>query len=273
MLEPTLILVSLDGFRWDYMDLVETPNLHRLAAAGVRAEGLIPVFPSRTFPSHYSIATGLYPGHHGMINHDMYDKDLDVEFHRRNPDSMEDPRWWGGEPIWVTAEKQGLAAATMFWPGSETEIRGVRPSDWRRYDKSVRFEDRVAQVLAWLDRPAAERPRMITLYMEEPNDTAHDAGPEAAETFAAVREVDARIGDLLAGLEDRGIFDQVDLVVVSDHGMAEVGPERVVVLDDHVDLAPGEVFTQGALLQIFPDGGREGASYDGLKGAQPQLQV
>ena len=271
--EPVLILVSLDGFRWDYLDLVETPNLRRLAAGGVRAEGLIPVFPSKTFPSHYSLVTGLYPGHHGIISNNMIDAGMGSEFHLYDRGAVEDPRWWGGEPIWATAEKQGVTAATLFWPGSETKVAGVRPSYWRRFDKSLAFEERVETVLAWLDLPLTESPRLITLYFEYPNDVSHDYGPEAPESFAAVREVDARIGDLMAGLEERGLTDVVNLVVVSDHGMAEISLQRTIFLDDHVDLKPGEVFEQGALLQVYPNRGRRKKLYKALTQVSDHLTI
>ena len=270
--EPILILVSLDGFRWDYMDIVETPHLRQLAASGVRAEGLIPVFPSKTFPSHYSLVTGLHPGRHGILSNNMYDPELG-EFHLSDRDAVEDGRWWDGEPIWVTAEKQGIKTATMFWPGSEAEIGGVRPSHWRRFDIDLDHRDRVTQVLGWLDLPSDERPHFLTLYLEQPNDTSHDFGPEAPETFAAVREVDARIGDLVAGLEERDLSGQVNLLVVSDHGMAETGPQRVIILDDYVELEDGEVFEQGAMVQIFPGEEREAAIVEALQGAHPNLQV
>lgn len=271
--EPILILISLDGFRWDYLELVDTPNLRRLAGQGVRAKGLIPVYPSKTFPSHYSIVTGLYPGNHGIISNNMIDPDLGAEFHLSDREAVEDPRWWGGEPIWSTAERQGVRSATLFWPGSETEIAGYRPSHWSRYDKNLAFEERVQRVLGWLDLPPAERPRMITLYFEYPNDVSHIHGPEAAETFAVVREVDARIGDLVAGIEERGLEGTVNMVVVSDHGMAEVGPKRTLFLDDFLELDPGEFFEQGALLQVYPRPGREDEIFEALSGVSDHLSV
>ncbi len=271
--ESSLILISLDGFRWDYLELAEPPNLLRLAAAGVRAEGLVPVFPAKTFPSHYSIVTGLYPGRHGILFNRMYDPGMDAVFDLGDRQAVEDPRWWGGEPIWVTAEKQGVRTAAMFWPGTEAEIAGLRPSYWHRFDAGFAYEKRVTQVLAWLDLPAGERPRFITLYFQDPNDTSHDHGPEAPETLAAVREVDARLGDLLRGLDERGLAGRVDLVVVSDHGMAAVAPERVVFVDEIVDFEPGEVFDQGALLQLRPRPGRERLLYEALEGAHPRLAV
>jgi len=270
---PILILVSLDGFRWDYLDLVETPNLNRLADEGVRAKGLIPVYPSKTFPSHYSIVTGLQPGHHGIISNNMYDVELDAEFHLHDRTAVQDPRWWRGEPIWVTAEKQGMTAATLFWPGSETAIGDVRPTHWQPYDETMPFAARVDKVLGWLDLPEAEGPRLITLYFEYPNDISHGFGPEAPETFASIREVDARIGDLVAGIEKRKMSRWVNLVIVSDHGMAEVGPERVVLLDDYVVLEEGEVFEEGAILQIYPHEGRLDLIYEALLGANPHLAI
>ncbi len=271
--DQTLILISLDGFRWDYLDLVETPHLNALADAGVRAEGLIPVFPSKTFPCHYSIATGLYPANHGIVSNDMFDPELEAEFHLRDRDTVTDTRWWWGEPIWVSAEKQGVRAAAMFWPGTEGEIAGERPTFWKPYDGDFPYEKRVETVLGWLDLPSAERPRMITLYFQDPNDTSHDHGPEAPETFAAVREVDSRVGDLVAGVRERGLDDQVNYIVVSDHGMAEVDRERIIILDDLVELEVDEVFQEGAMLQILPREGRQEEIFTALDGAHPHLAV
>jgi predicted AlkP superfamily pyrophosphatase or phosphodiesterase len=271
--DPTLILISLDGFRWDYLDWDEAANLRRLAVDGVRAEGLIPVFPSKTFPCHYSIVTGLYPGHHGIVSNNMYDAEIGGEFHLGDRDAVEDARWWGGEPIWVTAEKQGLISAAMFWPGAEAEIAGHRPSHWHRYDKEFTFEARVDQVLEWLDLPRRERPRMITLYFEHPNDVSHRYGPEAPETRDAVREVDARVNDLVSGLAERGLTGEVDLIITSDHGMAEVAIDRMVVIDDYVEFEEGELFEQGAYVQIFPNPGREELLYTALAGAHPDLAI
>lgn len=271
--DPILILISLDGFRWDYLDLVETPNLNRLASGGVRAEGLIPVYPSKTFPSHYSLVTGLHPGHHGIISNNMYDSEMDSEFHLYNREAVGDGRWWGGEPIWVAAERQGLLSACLFWPGSEAEIAGFRPTHWEPYDGSKPYEIRIDQVLGWLDLPAKQRPRMMTLYFQDPNDTSHIHGPEAPETFASIRTVDARIGDLVSGIDKRGLSDRVNLIIVSDHGMAEISPERFVYLDDHVELEEGELFEDGSIVQIYPREGREDLIYEALHRANPHLAI
>jgi predicted AlkP superfamily pyrophosphatase or phosphodiesterase len=270
---PTLILVSFDGFRWDYLEHTETPNLDRLIARGVHAEGMIPVFPSSTFPSHYSMVTGLYPGHHGLVANDMRDETLGAEFHLADRNAVANPRWWGGEPIWITAERAGMRTGAMFWPGTEGKILGRRPTYWHTFDKAFPFEKRVTQVLDWLELPSDRRPQFITLYFEEPNDSGHRFGPGAAETLAAVRRVDGQLGDLVAGLERRGLADSVDLIVVSDHGMAAIAPERTVYLDDYVRFEEGELFDQGALVQIFPLPGREDLIYEALDGAHPRLAV
>ena len=128
-----LVLVSVDGWRWDYFDRASTPTLHALAARGVRAEGLIPSFPSKTYPNHYTIVTGLYPAHHGIVSNNMWDDAIGERFTMSAPTSK-DTRWWGGEPLWATAVKQGQRAASMFWPGSEVEIGGVRPTAWKPFD-------------------------------------------------------------------------------------------------------------------------------------------
>lgn len=267
------ILISLDGFRWDYVAWPEATHVRALAARGVRAKGLIPAFPSKTFPSHYTTVTGLHPGNHGIISNNMVDPTLGSEFHLGDRGSVEDSRWWGGEPIWVTAEKAGLVAAAMFWPGTETEIAGIRPTYWHRWNEDFAYRDRVAQVLAWLDLPREEQPRLITLYFQDPNDTSHDYGPKAPETRAAVREVDQRLGDLLAGIAERGLETRVNVIVTSDHGMAAVDPERVVVLDDYVTLEESELFESGAFLQIVPGPGREAILIEALRGAHPRLAV
>lgn len=144
---PYVVLVSLDGFRYDYMDLFETPNLQRVATAGVRADALIPVFPVKTFPNHYSIATGMYADSHGIVGNQFFDPERGASYSLGDRAAVEDGSWYGGEPIWVTAETQGMVAASYFWVGSEASIMGVRPTEWRRFDSSVPYEDRVDEVV------------------------------------------------------------------------------------------------------------------------------
>ena len=182
---PALLLISIDGFRWDYLDRHPAPNLRRLAREGVEARSLVPIFPSKTFPNHYTIVTGLHPDRHGIVDNTMADPVLG-RFHLGNREAITDGRWWSGEPIWVTAERQGLRAATCFWPGSEAEIAGVRPTYWLPYDGKLAGEERVRIVLGWLDLPADRRPSFLTLYWSDVDGAAHATGTASAETAAAV---------------------------------------------------------------------------------------
>lgn len=266
---PPLVLVSFDGFRWDYPQHAATPALDRLAAGGVRAERLIPVFPSKTFPGHYSMVTGLHPGHHGIVSNNMRWPGGDGIFGLGRRDEVQNPRWWGGEPIWAVARRAGLRAAVYFWPGSEAPVAGVRPDVWFPYEESVPYEDRVDRALDWLaDDPAAD---LVLLYFDQPNTAGHGEGPLAPATLAQVERVDAVLGRLLDGLADRSI--EANVIVVSDHGMAQNSPERVIALEDYVDLAPEEVLEFGAMVQIVPLPGREDTIYAALRGAHPNMRV
>ncbi|HVS14147.1 MAG TPA: ectonucleotide pyrophosphatase/phosphodiesterase [Thermoanaerobaculia bacterium] len=269
----TLILISIDGFRWDYLGLHPAPVLERLAAEGVRARALVPVFPTKTFPNHYTLVTGLYPERHGIVSNTMLDPEDGAWFRLSDREAVQSARWWQGEPIWVTAERQGLRAATLFWPGSEAPIGGVRPSRWLAYDEEMTPRARVDRVLGWLDLPAASRPSLVTLYFEQVDDAGHDFGPRSPQTAAAVAAIDAEIGRLVHGLEMRGILDRVDLVLVSDHGMTELAADRVVVLEDLVDPDDVQAVAVSTFAMLRPRPGREQAVYEALRAAPPQLQI
>lgn len=274
VLEPTVLMISLDGFRADYRALAQTPSLDRLAAGGVEAEGLVPAFPAETFPGHYTIVTGLYPERHGIVANSMWDEEFDAIYgvgHDREETFKS--RWWGGEPLWVTAGEQGLVTASYFWVGTEAVIQDRQPEHWFPYDGSTPPEARVDQVLAWLDLPAPERPRFITMYLSEPNDSGHRHGPTAPEVLDVVADVDAVLGRLLHGLDERGLTEQLDIVIVSDHGMADVGPDRTILLEDYIDMGNVAFITSGAWLQIFPKPGHGEEIFAALSGAHPKLEV
>jgi predicted AlkP superfamily pyrophosphatase or phosphodiesterase len=272
-LKPTVILISFDGWRWDYHTRYPAPHLQRLIARGVRAESLIPTFPPKTFPNHYTIVTGLYPGHHGIIANNITDPATGRRFSLSNRNEIGDPMWWGGEPIWVTAQRAGQTAAAMFWPGSEAPIQGQRPRYWMPFDDGMPGNDRVDQVLRWLDLPAQARPTFLTLYFSDVDSAGHDAGPDSAAVRRAVALVDGYLGRLVRGLERRSLLERVNLVVVSDHGMAEVSTSRVVVLDDYISLGDVEVVDINPTLALIPRPGRENAVYAALAGAHPRLRV
>ncbi len=255
-LKPTLILISLDGFRADYLDKYKPKTLLELASSGVRAKWLTPVFPTKTFTNHYSIATGLYPENHGIIENNIYD--FGVVFSLSNREEVQNSRWWLGEPIWVTAEKQGVRTAAFFFPGTEAEIKGKRPTFWKPYDASIPYEERVQTILKWLDLPAQERPQLLILYFDEPDTSGHRCGPESDCVADAIRRVDKQLGDLIDGLKERKIYKKVNLIIVSDHGMAEVQPKNLIFLDEYFDLKLAErILWTGEIIQIFPKDGQK----------------
>ena len=272
-LKPTLILISFDGFRWDYHTRAPTPNLQRLMARGVHAENLIPSFPPKTFPNHYTIVTGLYPGHHGIVANNIYDQATGRSFATNKPAEIRDAMWWGGEPLWVTVERAGQRSASMFWPGSEAPIGGVLPHDTKAYDDKYPPARRVDDVLGWLDRPAADRPTFISLYISDVDEAGHAAGPDSAMVRDAVTRVDGYLGRLVSGLEQRGLAGRVNIVVVSDHGMASVSLDRVVILEDYISPEDVVVSDINPTVGLFPKPGKEQAVYAALVKAHPNLRV
>jgi predicted AlkP superfamily pyrophosphatase or phosphodiesterase len=268
---PIVILVSIDGCRWDYLQTFAPPTLTTLATAGVRAERMISCFPSSTFPNHYSIVTGQRPENHGMVANSFYDPTFKTVF-SRGADSA-DNRWWGGEPIWVTASKQGLLSACMFWPGSEAKIAGYRPDLWLPFDHRKSCEDRTQQVLAWLRLPAAQRPHLITLYFDVVDTAGHNFGPATAQVESALSEVDAALGNLVAGIKALGLTDVVNFVITSDHGMAQFTSERRLAIDDYVDLASIEIDYMGSYALLRPHDGDAAGLAAKFATAPPQFHA
>lgn len=268
-----LVLVAFDGFRWDYDRKAPTPTLQRLAASGVRAEGLIPAYPSKTIPNMYTLATGLFPGHHGMIANTITDPDTGRTFERTRRADVEDPMWWGGDPIWNVIQRTGRKAGTMFWTGSEAPVGGMRPAYTREFDDSVPGNDRVDQLLAWLDLPPADRPALLAVYLNDADRAGHYYGPDSPQLREAVMDVDAQLGRLVAGLERRGLLPHTNLVVVADHGMAEARQERTIVVDDFLQPSDGDITDINPTLGVAPRPGREDAVYATLSTAHPHLKM
>jgi predicted AlkP superfamily pyrophosphatase or phosphodiesterase len=269
---PIVILVSLDGFHPDYLARGVTPSLDSLARVGVRAEWMTPSFPTKTFPNHYTLVTGLIPDHHGIVANNMWDDTLG-RFTMARRDAVQDARWWGGEPLWVTAERQGIRTAPMFWPGSEAPIGGAMPAIWMRYDGDVPLATRVDSLLAWLTLPDSLRPRFLTLYASDVDHWGHQRGPAAPEVDTALARVDSMIGRLGAGLAARGLSGQVNVIVVSDHGMSATSPERLIALDDYIAMDDVTVVDWTPVGAVTPKPGRLDAVYAALRGAHPHLHV
>lgn len=247
---PLVILVSIDGLPASVLGDGSMPTLDRLAADGARADWMNPSYPTLTFPNHYTLVTGLRPDHHGIIHNNMRDADLGRYISKEA--SADDGRWWGGEPIWATLQKQGGIAATMFWPGSRAEIAGQRPRYSRAFDKTLTPAARVDQVLAWLDLPQSERPQLVTLYFDQYDVASHIAGARSSLALASLHEVDAALARLRDGLSLRSIDDDATLIVVSDHGMADVPQANSVVLDDLLDAAHYDIEWWGTLIGLRP---------------------
>ena len=255
----TVILISIDGFRADYIGRGHTPTLARLAAEGATTPGMRPSFPSVTFPNHYTLVTGRRPDGHGVVDNVFEDQAMTPpRFDKNDKATANEPRWWeGAAPLWVSAERQGVRTATMFWPGSEAAIFGVRPSYWAAFDKATTSNQRTDRLLEWLDRPAAERPRFLTLYFNIVDGAGHEFGPDSPEVNQAAATVDTAIGRLIDGLKARGLYDATDLVVVADHGMAATSAQRRILLDDLVPLADVRTIVTGPVTGLAPLPGRE----------------
>lgn len=267
---PRLLLVSVDGMRWDFLDRYPTPNFDRVAAAGVRAERLIPSFPSKTFPNHYTIVTGLYPGTHGLVANNMYDPVFEARYSLGQRDEVANGRWYGGEPLWVTAERQGMRTAPLFWPGAEAEIGGVRPTYWMRFDDDLPIAERVTTVLDWMGSGGA---RFATFYLSDVDGAAHHYNPDTApEVGEAVAKADRALGLLLDGLEARGL-GATHVIVVSDHGMVATSPERLIAIDDFVDVERANVIDWSPVLALWPSDEDLDDVYTALLGAHPRLAV
>jgi len=269
-----LILISMDGFRWDYTERTDTPNFDFLIEKGVRAQSLMPVFPTSTFPNHLSIATGLYPENHGIVSNTMYDEVFDAWYTiGEGSESVPESRWYEGEPIWVTAEKQGKVTATYFWPGSEAEINGERPTYWYVYDPSTSNETIIDQLLAWLDLPEGERPVFMTAYFNDANYWGHNLGPDGVGMESVIQGLDLDLGRLIAGLTARDLLDKVNIIVTADHGMVEIDRDRMIFLDDYIDLEDVTMAGWSPVAGIIPNEGLEDSIYNSLVNVHPQLSV
>ena len=252
---PPVILVSIDGLRADIPGSGRMPTLDALFAHGARAAWVNPSYPTLTFPNHYTLVTGLRPDRHGIVHNDMQDPVLG-RFESKKA-SGRDGRFWGGEPIWIVAQRTGLKTATMFWPGSEAEIAGGRPDHWRSFDSRMTPDQRVASILAWLDLPPAQRPRFITLYLEQYDVAAHAAGTFSPEALDAMQQIDAALAALLKGLAARKLRDSTNLIVLSDHGMADVRSTDTAYLDDVLPESMFSWSSLGPVAHITPRAGLE----------------
>ncbi|MDE2403440.1 MAG: alkaline phosphatase family protein [Sphingomonadales bacterium] len=256
---PVTVLISIDGFRADYLSRGKTPNVAALAAGGTMAV-LRPSFPSVTFPNHWTLVTGMRPDHHGVVNGYVRDRTTGAVL---NMKTVEGPQWWdGGQPIWITAEKAGIRTGTMFWPGSPVAFGGLRPTVWVPFSKAITSTMRADMVLDWLRRPAPGRIGLITVYFDAVDIAGHHDGPDSPEVNAALADVDAAIGRIRAGL--RAMKRPANVVLVSDHGMASVDLSRVLQISDFVNRADYVPISGGPVLFLDAVPGHEAALATGI---------
>ena len=249
---PIVILVSFDGFRYDYSDYLKTPNFDYLRDNGVMATSLKPIFPSFTFPNHYSIATGCYADKHKILGNSFYDVDRQETYSYKIPSTVQDGSWYGCEPIWVTAEKQNIVSASYFWVGSEAEINGFRPSIYKNYKNGINPTSKVDSVISWLNKDNYNNiPRLITLYFNEPDHSGHVFGPDHINTSNQVELADSILGYLLKSIDELEIKNRINIIVVSDHGMENVSIDRVVKVDDYIDASKFDFFDKGPVMQLY----------------------
>ena len=232
--KPYLLVVSLDGFRWDYPQKYKLPHFDSIAYKGVKAKSIQPCFPTVTFPNHYSMATGLYPDNHGIVQNKFYDPDLKLTYKIGDSKMVMDSRFYNGEPIWVTAEKQGVKSASFYWVGSEAKIKNIQPSYWKIYENKIPFNQRIDTLMHWFQLPESERPHLVLFYLPEPDGISHDFGPNSKETQQMVSYLDSIMWVMVNKISSLPIGKKINIIITSDHGMAELNSKKNIVIDDYL---------------------------------------
>lgn len=268
-----VLLISFDGFRHDYLAKTETPNFDALIETGVKSEGLIPIFPSKTFPNHYAIVTGLYPENSGFIGNNMYDSLMQARFTIRDREAVENPDWYGGEPIWNTAEKQGKKAGTMFWVGSEAPIQNMRPTHWKTYNESMPDSARIDTVIKWLNYGNEKEVDLATLYFHFTDQVGHRYGPDSDETKEAIQYADDLVGYLIQQLDKNGLRSNTNILIVSDHGMTEISRNKIIVLDEFIDADDIEMVSYSPVIMANVKGDNLEEVYNKLNKSENHFKV
>ncbi len=223
-----LILLSWDGCRWDYLNRGVTPNVQKLIDEGVRAESMQPSYPSKTFPNHYTLVTGLYPQNHGIVFNRLNNVENGESYRIKKDSSIHEDKWYKGESLWMTAKKHGIKSGAVFWPGSETYIK--HPNYFRAYDHHLTHEKRIKQLMDWINLPEEERPHLMMLYFPDTDDAGHKYGPDSDEVNSTLNKLDSTLGNLVNELKEAGIYNKTNIVLVSDHGMTNVDERKGIDL-------------------------------------------
>lgn len=268
-----ILLVSFDGFRWDYLNRGLTPNLNSFAEKGVRALSLEPSYPSGTFPNHYSIVTGQYPENHGIISNFIMDPFNDNIFTIRDSLAVRDPSWYLGEAIWETAKRQGVRTASFFWPGSELTLNYRHPDYFVPFNPKIPYKKRIDSVISWLKLPMEKRPRFVTLYFEETDTQGHNFGPNSPETDAAIKLCDNLFGYLIDNLKKMNFLDSINIIVVSDHGMTQLKKNQIINISQYFNVGGVKINSYGYFAFLFGEKDSLEKVYSTLKKKEDNFKV
>jgi len=271
--QPYVILISFDGFRWDYVDRGITPNFDYIKTNGVSAISLRPCFPSKTFPNHLSIITGMYPSHHGIISNGFWDNFSNTHYSMSDTNAVRNPIWYKGETFWETAERQGILTASYFWPGSEVSLSYRHPTYYYKYEYSKPYRERVNGVIDWLKLPYNKRPHFITSYFEATDTYGHKYGPDSPETNHAIAQLDSILGYYFEKLKEINLFDSTDIIVVSDHGMTNVSKDKIINVEKILAGNDYKHNDDGPLMMIDPAPGQMDKIYNTLKENENHYRV
>jgi predicted AlkP superfamily pyrophosphatase or phosphodiesterase len=247
--KPYIILISADGFRYDLAEKYHAVNLLRLRSEGVNADYMAPSYPSLTFPNHYSIITGLYPAHHGIVDNTFYDKQKKETYAIRNKKAVGDSSWYGGTPLWVLAEKQHMLSASFYWVASESAIQGIRPTYYYVFNDIIPIDRRIEVVKNWLQLPEERRPHFITFYFPQVDHQEHVFGPDSKEAEEAVHLIDESVAKLVRTVDSLGL--KVSFIFLADHGMIKVDNEHPLPLPASIDTTKFMVPPGAALLHLY----------------------
>ncbi|KAM9356424.1 ectonucleotide pyrophosphatase/phosphodiesterase family member 5 isoform 1-T2 [Pholidichthys leucotaenia] len=270
---PKLLLVSFDGFRWDYLDRVPTPNFRSIMDEGVKVEHVFSTYITKTFPNHYSLVTGLYAESHGIVANEMYDPVLNQSFSMET-DSIYESQWWEEAiPLWVTIQKAGGRSGAAMWPGSDVKIHNMFPNQYLLYNASVSFETRVERIIEWFSAPEDEAVDFGVLYWEEPDESGHNLGPQSSLMDVVIAGIDEKLGLLTDELKKAGLYERVNLIVTSDHGMAQLSPEKIIELDQYLSRDLYTWIDKSPVVGILPKEGKFDEVYNSLLDANPNMAV
>ena len=231
--QPYLLILSMDGCRWDYPDMYRMPTLDSMASVGVKST-MKPSFPTKTFPNHYTMATGLYPSNSGIVSNTFYHPELDLTYKISDRATVEDTRFYKGEPFWVSAEQQGIRTASYFWVGSEAKVKGLQPYYWKKFTADITPRAIVDSVVGWLEKPEELRPHLVSFYFYQPDVVGHHYGPESIATKKVVEGLDSTLAYLFKRIHRLDISKNVNVIITSDHGMGAISPDKTVVLSEYI---------------------------------------